>query len=188
MYKSAELIQDSDAELGDDEAFFARERELMSRANKAGEGSGTAAMLSHGTKKRVRKEGGGKRRGKRSKDQDQTGAQEDGAATEAEKDGGEEAGLSDSLPEQPAPKAKSKPRPRPKPKPKPKPVESDAEGSDVQRTRDSEQEEPTGWSEAKAKPRPRPRPRPRVAVESDAEEEDEPEKSVVAQNVSSEDE
>ncbi|KAF8607094.1 timeless-domain-containing protein [Ceratobasidium sp. AG-I] len=186
VYKSAELIQDSDAELGDDEAFFARERKLMGRAKKAGEGSGTATMLSHGTKKRVRKEGGTKRRGKRSKDQEKVAEEEGEGAADTEKEDGEEAGLSDSLPERSKPKAK--PKPRPKPKPKQKPAESDAEGSDARPTGDSDQEEPTGWSETKSRPRPRPRPRPRVPVESDAEEEGEPEKSALAQNVSSEDE
>ncbi|KAG9103444.1 Topoisomerase 1-associated factor 1 [Ceratobasidium sp. 370] len=165
QYKSAEMIVDSDAELGDDEAFFARERELMERAKKAGEGNWTASsmMQSHGTKKRTRKESKGKRKGKRSREE----AENDEATAEArtEHEGDEAGGLSDSLP---VPKA----RPRPRPRPKPKAMESDAEDIDAQPelTSDGEDE-----SAERTKTRPRPRPRMRVAVESDGEGDEEQE-------------
>ncbi|QRV99102.1 topoisomerase 1-associated factor 1 [Ceratobasidium sp. AG-Ba] len=120
VYKSAEIIEDSD--LDDDDAFFARERELMERAKKAGEGSKpeTSMMMSHGTKKRMKK-----RKGKRTRDEAE--GEEAGAEADAEtgKDDEGTAGLSDDLTQPAQPKAKAKPRPRARPKPKA--VESDAE-------------------------------------------------------------
>ncbi|KAG8738044.1 Topoisomerase 1-associated factor 1 [Ceratobasidium sp. 414] len=176
QYKSAETIVDSDAELGDDEAFFARERELMERARKAGEGNWTASsmMMSHGTKKRTRKESKGKRKGKRSREE----AENDEATVEAgtEHEGDEAGGLSDSPPAPARPKAKPRPKPRPRPRPKPKAVESDADNdAEVEVTPDAE-DEPAEQTKTILKPRPR----MRVAVESDEEGGEEPEQLAVA--------
>ncbi|KAG9123429.1 Topoisomerase 1-associated factor 1 [Ceratobasidium sp. 392] len=170
QYKSAETIVDSDAELGDDEAFFARERELMERAKKAGEGNWTASsmMLSHGTKKRTKKESKGKRKGKRSREEaEDEGAEARAAGTEEGEDAG---GLSDTSPAPAQPKAK------PRPRRKPKVVESDAEDGDAEPEGAANAEgEPAPWAKAK----PRPRPRMRVAAESDGEGGEVPEQSVI---------
>lgn len=158
IYKSAELIQDSDAELGDDDAFFAKERELMEKANKAGQGAYVSAtMLERGTKKRKQREGGKKRMGKRSK-------------AAADVDGDEEAGKAeaadDSSPEDSPTNAKPRARPRPKPKQSLKTPESNADDGGI--SSGDEDREPVGWE----KPRARPRPRPRIAAESDEDEEE----------------
>ncbi|CAE6535100.1 unnamed protein product [Rhizoctonia solani] len=158
VYKSAEIIEDSDAELGDDDAFFARERELMEKAKQAGQGAyASATMLEHGTKKRKNKEGGKKRRGKRATD---TPAAE--AEAEAPTEEGED--QNNSSPEGAQPVTKPRPRPRPRPKPKqPSPTSSPKSvAEDVAApSSDGEEEEPAV--------RARPRPRPRIPVESDEE-------------------
>jgi len=57
QYKSAEMIYDSDAELGDDEEFYKKEAELRQRAQEAAQEGGETGplMLKTGTKKRKRK-------------------------------------------------------------------------------------------------------------------------------------
>ncbi|CAE7152048.1 unnamed protein product, partial [Rhizoctonia solani] len=155
VYKSAETIEDSDAELGDDDAFFAKERELMEKANQAGQGTyASATMLQHGTKKRKNKEGGKKRRGKRAVDTPEVDARSE-----------EDDDQNDSLPEDAQPVTKPKPRPRPRPKPKqpspPASPKSVVEDGAV--PSDEAEEEPA------VRPKPRPRPRPKIPVESDEE-------------------
>ncbi|CAE6369742.1 unnamed protein product [Rhizoctonia solani] len=155
VYKSAETIEDSDAELGDDDAFFARERELMEKANKAGQGAyASATMLEHGTKKRKNKEGGKKRMGKRAVNAPKSDADDD-AASEKDED------QDDSSPEV-QPVAKPRPRPRPRPKPKqPSPPTSPKSVTEDVTAPLSEEEEPVV--------RTKPRPRPKIPVESDEE-------------------
>ncbi|KAJ1301303.1 hypothetical protein OPQ81_003705 [Rhizoctonia solani] len=162
VYKSAEIIEDSDAELGDDDAFFARERELMEKAKQAGQGTyASTTMLEHGTKKK-NKEGGKKRRGKRATaDAPEAGVEGEAPAEE----GGDQ---NDSSPEDTQPVAKPRPRPRPRPKPRqaspsasPKSV---AEDVAAPKSEGEEEEEEEGLAV-----RPRPRPRPRIQVESEEE-------------------
>ncbi|KAG6820075.1 hypothetical protein H0H93_005603 [Arthromyces matolae] len=59
QYKSAQFIEDSDAEYGDIEAFLEKERATREKAKQAAESSGAPAgnMKTHGTKKRRRKTG-----------------------------------------------------------------------------------------------------------------------------------
>lgn len=54
QYKSAQFIEDSDAEYGDDEAFWARERAARERTAIAAAEGKIASMRSAGTKKRKR--------------------------------------------------------------------------------------------------------------------------------------
>ncbi|KDN42043.1 hypothetical protein RSAG8_07088, partial [Rhizoctonia solani AG-8 WAC10335] len=154
VYKSAETIEDSDAELGDDDEFFAKERELMEKANQAGQGTyASATMLQHGTKKRRNKEGGKKRKGKRAVDAPEAEAEAE-ALTEEDQN--------NSSPEDAQPVTKPRPRPRPRPKPKqPSPPASPKSvAEDIAVPSDGgEEEEPAV--------RTRPRPRPRIPVESD---------------------
>ncbi|KAG8715598.1 Topoisomerase 1-associated factor 1 [Ceratobasidium sp. 423] len=158
VYKSAEIIEDSDAELGDDDAFFARERELMEKAKQAGQGAyASTTMLEHGTKKRKNKEGGRKRMGKRMADVLAAEAEAEAPTEEVEDE-------NHSSPEDAQPVTKPRPRPRPRPKPKqpsptasPKSVVEDVAAP----SSDGEEGEPVV--------RARPRPRPRIPVESDEE-------------------
>ncbi|CAE6484806.1 unnamed protein product [Rhizoctonia solani] len=154
VYKSAEIIEDSDAELGDDDAFFAKEKELMEKAKKAGQGAyASTTMQEHGTKKRKNKEGGKKRKGKRATDQSKAEAE---APTE---EGGDQ---NSSAPEDAQPVARLRPRPRPRPKPtQPSPSASPKSVLEDVTAPPSEGEELVV--------RPRPRPRPRIPVESDEE-------------------
>ncbi|EUC61522.1 timeless protein carboxy-terminal region protein [Rhizoctonia solani AG-3 Rhs1AP] len=158
VYKSAETIEDSDAELGDDDAFFARERELRAKAEQAGQGNyASATMLEHGTKKRKNKEGGKKRKGKRAVDVPDAEAE-----AEAEAEAPSEEGGDNSAPEDAQPVTKPRPRPRPRPKPKqPSPLASPKSVVDDVVAPSDEEEEPAV--------RPRPRPRPKIPVESDEE-------------------
>ncbi|KAF8513196.1 timeless protein-domain-containing protein [Gautieria morchelliformis] len=65
-YKSAQFIEDSDAELGDDEEFFQREAALRARTALAAAEGRSANMKSTGTKKRkTRKEAEGRGQKKR---------------------------------------------------------------------------------------------------------------------------
>ncbi|KAL5639939.1 hypothetical protein ACGC1H_006487 [Rhizoctonia solani] len=152
VYKSAETIEDSDAELGDDDAFFARERELRAKAEQAGQGNyASGTMLEHGTKKRKNKEGGKKRKGKRA-----VGVPE--AEAEAPSEGDED--QNNNSPEDTQPVTKPRPRPRPKPK-QPSPSASPKSVAGDVPAPSEEEEEPAV--------RTRPRPRPKIPVESDEE-------------------
>ncbi|CAE6474022.1 unnamed protein product [Rhizoctonia solani] len=155
IYKSAEIIEDSDAELGDDEAFFAKERELMEKAKQAGQGNyASATMLEHGTKRRKNKEGSQKRRGKRTQDTSEVNADPPTENADDQNDNSEEES-------QPI----TKPRPRPRPRPKPKQPSPEALSKsivdDIGTRSSGEEEEPIA--------RARPRPRPRIPAESDEE-------------------
>lgn len=142
LYKSAEFIVDSDAEMGDMESFLERERELRARTNAKALAEG-GNMRAHGTKKRRRKgkdEKGGKKRRKR-------GDQENGDADGDEGDGG-------STNDKGAEKAAS---------------DSDESELDVfgspKRARSEPSPDtspPADGEESTAKPKPRPRPRPRA--------------------------
>ncbi|KAI0357683.1 timeless-domain-containing protein [Trametes cingulata] len=68
QYKSAQFIEDSDAEYGDMEAFLEKEKALREKTARLAAATGqVATMKAHGTKKRRRKgkEGAGKKRRKR---------------------------------------------------------------------------------------------------------------------------
>ncbi|KAI5121938.1 hypothetical protein M0805_000267 [Coniferiporia weirii] len=59
QYKSAQFIEDSDAEYGDDEAFWARERALRERTERLAADGKSGTMRATGTKKRKKQRGGG---------------------------------------------------------------------------------------------------------------------------------
>ena len=74
VYKSAQFIEDSDAEYGDDEAFWARERAARERtAALAAEGK-IANMRASGTKKRKKKTGSGEAQKRQKASSDDDGA------------------------------------------------------------------------------------------------------------------
>lgn len=56
-YKSVQLIEDSDEEVGDDELFWARERALRERTERLAAEGKSANMRSSGTKKKRKKKG-----------------------------------------------------------------------------------------------------------------------------------
>ncbi|KDQ07544.1 hypothetical protein BOTBODRAFT_192367 [Botryobasidium botryosum FD-172 SS1] len=78
IYKSAQFIEDSDAEIGDDDVFFEKERALRREAELAAAGSGpSATMMGKGTKKRKKRASspiasvrGGRKRQRGRKDDD----------------------------------------------------------------------------------------------------------------------
>ena len=154
QYKSAEFIADSDAEMGDMEAFLAKERALRQKTSALAAATGqSGTMRAHGTKKRRRKgkdDKGGKKRRKRAVDEGGEGDGEKASDGEQEKEGE-----------------------------KGRQSESDSDGSEVdvfgspRRARSEatpDTSPPAGEAEEpeppKAKPRPRPRPRARVSKAS----------------------
>ncbi|KAI0827274.1 timeless protein-domain-containing protein [Trametes gibbosa] len=145
QYKSAQFIEDSDAEYGDMEAFFAREKALREKtaALAAATGQVSVTMRAHGTRKRRRKgkdgDGAGKKRRKRGagategEEADGSGNNEeaevekprgsDGSSDESEFDvfGSPKRGRSDPTPDGGSPSVvgkKERPKSRPKPRPR----------------------------------------------------------------------
>ncbi|KAH9903300.1 timeless-domain-containing protein [Cubamyces lactineus] len=146
QYKSAQFIEDSDAEYGDMETFLAKEQALREKTARLAASTGQATnMRAHGTKKRRRKEkkdGAGKKRRKRGEQGD--GA--DGEDEHRESDGGKARASDSSSDESDFNVFGSPKRDRSEPSPDTSPPTGDAE------------ERP------KAKPRPRPRPRRKVTA------------------------
>ena len=106
QYKSAQFIEDSDAELGDDAAFFAKEAALRARTAMAAREGRPGTMKAAGTKKRRKRregEGGERKRWK--------GAAADDVDSDGPGPGSpRSAGRSSATPD--------KPRARPRPKPR----------------------------------------------------------------------
>lgn len=123
QYKSAQFIEDSDAEYGDLELFLEQEKKkrekLASAAVTLGEGK-SGAMRAMGTKKRRRKAGDtGNGKKKRKGDQDAmdiTPVDSASSSSEDESTGGP----TEVPPDKPSEPVIEKPRPRPKPRPKPR--------------------------------------------------------------------
>jgi replication fork protection complex subunit Tof1/Swi1 len=125
-YKSAQFIEDSDAELGDDEAFFARERALRQRmAAASAQGAVAPTMRASGTKKRRKgsEEGGRKikkRKGTASiaitatavRDSEDEPAQGTDSDAESDEDAGTRGAAPGDVAEASAPRSRPKPRPR----------------------------------------------------------------------------
>ncbi|KAH9851033.1 timeless-domain-containing protein [Lenzites betulinus] len=140
QYKSAQFIEDSDAEYGDMEAFFEREKALRERtaALAAATGQVSATMRARGTRKRRRNgkdgDGAGKKRRKRGTKEGEDGDADDDveaektrgsdeSSDESELDafGSPKRGRSEPTPDSGLPSAAaSKERPKPKPKPRPR--------------------------------------------------------------------
>lgn len=116
QYKSAQFIEDSDAEYGDIEAFLEKEKAMREKAKKAADEAGNdrpATMKSTGTKKRRKKgleKGSSKRRkGNASSPQpEQTTIENDHSNSDIEVVGS---------PKLNGPKSADKAKPRPKPRP-----------------------------------------------------------------------
>ena len=180
-YKSAQFIEDSDAELGDDEEFFAKEAALRERAALAATQGLNATMKPAGTKKRKKHkegEGRGKKRGKTSlvdnpsqpdpiapQDPLDSDVSESSVSVEVNHfTTGDRSTPATSPEEAPRPQ-RPKPRPKVRPStssrattasPPPESHTSSALGSES-RSVDDEKEE---LERAIEKPKPRPRPRP----------------------------
>lgn len=166
IYKSAEMILDSDAELEDDEAFFAKEREMRRKTEAAAGEAVPSNMASTGTKKRKKKAKDGPAKKFKTFIDPETGA------AEAEVEGGDEEPPMDSDADD-TPPAKRATRPRPGAKARtsatasvssgtsPPPSSSGGEDDDESDNTDSPSERP--------KKRPRPRTRRRYGGGATAE-------------------
>ncbi|KAG6856013.1 hypothetical protein H0H87_008415 [Tephrocybe sp. NHM501043] len=113
-YKSAQFIEDSDAEYGDIEAFLEKEKAMREKAQQAAIASGAqpVIMKAHGTKKRRRKAGNASQNKKRKADEptnttEHTNLVDDAAESEKDRDS--------SADEEPQAQAPSPPQPRPRP-------------------------------------------------------------------------
>lgn len=115
-YKSAQFIEDSDAEF-DEDAFFKKERERRERNEQLAEEGKIVAMKSTGTKKRRKKvkEGVPKKRPK--------GSSAPGGSREAGLEG-EESSASDTDSQVASKVVPARPRPKPKPRPRSPPEAS----------------------------------------------------------------
>ncbi|OJT12212.1 Topoisomerase 1-associated factor 1 [Trametes pubescens] len=139
QYKSAQFIEDSDAEYGDMDVFLEREKALREKTAQLAAATGqSGTMRAHGTRKRRRKgkDGAGKKRRKRAGEDCAEGggdgdeaekARESGASSdESEVDvfGSPKRARSESTPDTSPPmgdaeeQSKAKPRPRPRPRAK----------------------------------------------------------------------
>ena len=114
QYKSAEMIYDSDAELGDDEEFYKKEAELRRKAHEAADGNTAGPlMLKTGTKKRKRKPpvgGAVPDASTRKKSRNNENGDEDGVVD----DRGSTPSASSHRSNSPVPRSNPRPRPRPR--------------------------------------------------------------------------
>jgi replication fork protection complex subunit Tof1/Swi1 len=138
LYKSAQFIEDSDAEYGDMEAFLEREKALRDKAVMAAAQSGKiGTMRATGTKKRRRKgkDVEARKKGKVGNPENQPAGES--SADENVSDGeddifGTMRRSRSSTPEsQPAPRARPRPRPVPKRSAKQDAVNEDDTGTDT---------------------------------------------------------
>ncbi|KAG8943281.1 Topoisomerase 1-associated factor 1 [Tulasnella sp. 424] len=162
LYKSAELIVDSDAEIAqeDDDAFFARERELRRKTEAAAAAGETAPsnMAATGTKKRKKREKEGPAK------KFKTFIEPDQGGEEAEAAPRVESVPSDSDADGDQPPAKPIPRPRPRPKARRSAAtdgSSDASMSPSASMLDNDDDDGDGDAESPPE-RPVKRPRPRA--------------------------
>ncbi|KAI0657606.1 timeless-domain-containing protein [Cubamyces menziesii] len=145
QYKSAQFIEDSDAEYGDMEAFLAKEQALREKTARLAASSGQATnMRAHGTKKRRRKQKDGAEKKRRKRGEQGAGA--GGEDEHQEPEEGKARASDSSSDESDFDVFGSPKRARPEPSPDTSPPTEDVE------------ERP------KAKPRPRPRPRRKVTA------------------------
>ncbi|KAF8578836.1 timeless-domain-containing protein [Ramaria rubella] len=169
QYKSAQFIEDSDAELGDDEEFFKKEAALRDRAALAAADGRNATMKATGTKKRKKNKEGEGREKKKWKGTLATAAPSASAPHDPDN-------TSDS--DEPAEALQSERRSSTTPattpeesaivqqaRPRPKPIfgEGDSQGDSLDRihpAKDSSDEDngPHVIEEIVAKPKPRPKP------------------------------
>ncbi|KAG8920723.1 Topoisomerase 1-associated factor 1 [Tulasnella sp. 418] len=161
IYKSAQFIQDSDAELGDDDEFFEKERALREKtALAAVEGGGTMGggsnMAPTGTKKRKKKT-----KEVVAKKFKTWKAGDDGDAVSG-RDRSEEVDDNDSDADEDAPP------PVPKPRPKPRRLRASSPGMLSNATSAAEETDPGTMNDGNSSPTrlspptaPRPRPKPR---------------------------
>jgi replication fork protection complex subunit Tof1/Swi1 len=117
IYKSAVLIEDSDEEYGDIEAFLEKEKQLRERMARAATEGGIGTMKPTGTKKRRKRTetGVGKKRKGNDKSALATDGNDDGV-NQSDQSGGDVFSSRNSSQGAPSP---SRPRPRPQPRMKP---------------------------------------------------------------------
>jgi len=118
QYKSAQFIEDSDAEYGDMEAFLEKEKTLREKAASAAAQSGkVATMRATGTKKRRRKgKDGEARKGGRvggSRPAGESSADDNSSNSDDDILGAMRRSRSPSPTQEPQPQPKARPRPRP---------------------------------------------------------------------------
>ncbi|KAG8990291.1 Topoisomerase 1-associated factor 1 [Tulasnella sp. JGI-2019a] len=118
QFLSAEFIEDSDADLGNDEEFYAKEQELRDRAKKAAEtGDATLSnMAKTGTKKRKKKLGDGPVKKKFYSAATARGAEDDSDSDRATPQASSSKAQSDAEDGPTSVEAQPKPRPRPRPR------------------------------------------------------------------------
>ncbi|KAI0752629.1 timeless-domain-containing protein [Daedaleopsis nitida] len=177
QYKSAEYIDDSDAEMEDMDAFLAKERALRERTSALAATTGqSGTMRAHGTKKRRRKakdDKGGKKRRKRGgqteegaeggkgsddgeTDKEQEKARQsasDSEESELDAFGSPKRARSEATPDTSPPvdgevEEVPKPKPRPRPRPRARVSKGSSPGADASSP---------GASRANSSPAPRPR-------------------------------
>lgn len=116
-YKSASMIEDSDADEDEWAAFFEREKKLAEKTALAAAASGTSGtMRATGTKKRRRKEGGKTRRGSGKGVISGSEAEKSGSGSDGEPPTIQtvQQGGAPSSPKEPTPLEPARPRPRPR--------------------------------------------------------------------------
>ena len=120
IYKSAVLIEDSDEEYGDIEAFLEKEKQLRERMARVATEGGIGTMKPTGTKKRRKRAETGV--GKKRKGNDKSALAPDGnddGVNQSDQSGG---GVLNSRSPSPGAPSPSRPRPRPQPRMKPPPL------------------------------------------------------------------
>ncbi|KAF5372553.1 hypothetical protein D9758_005156 [Tetrapyrgos nigripes] len=115
VYKSAQFIEDSDAEYGDIDVFFQREKELRDKIASKVEKGESGAMRSTGTKKRRRKKD--KAEGTKKKRKGETSAIEVNGDSDAASSDAEESRQSPPVSTLNDEAQVARPKPRPKPRP-----------------------------------------------------------------------
>jgi replication fork protection complex subunit Tof1/Swi1 len=148
VYKSAQFIEDSDADM--DEDFWDREKKLRERMEAAATNNLPPAMRATGTKKRKNpKDGSGKGRKKKRGDDSNAGRADEDVASASDIEAGDDTpdsirGLSEAPTRSPSDAEddsdQTSPAPtraRPKPRPKPRPVRKAAVPSEAAMSRES---------------------------------------------------
>jgi replication fork protection complex subunit Tof1/Swi1 len=143
VYKSAAMIEDSDEEYGDIEAFLEKEKALREKTERiAMEGGKLPTMKSTGTKKR-RREAVKKVRGKKKRKADDETAVIDTGDDSSHSESSSVSASGGSLRKTSPPKEQSpaEPKPRPKPKPRYKGTSSRAFSPSIERSEDTQLED-----------------------------------------------
>lgn len=116
-YKSATMIEDSDADEDEWAAFFEREKKLAERTALASVVSGTSGtMRATGTKKRRRNEGKKRRKKRRDGDTSESEAEKNGSGTDEEPSTTRTPQQDSGSPPPKGPTPEEPPRPRPRPR------------------------------------------------------------------------